>query len=56
MSACFRDNQAHVEWSFATQACCDPVGAFEGFNYSATGYCGPQMQYITRSRADASLR
>ena len=53
MSALFREEQAHVGALFADAPYKDAVGAFEGANYSATGYYRPQMQCLMFTRADA---
>jgi hypothetical protein len=53
MSALFREEQAHVDAMFAKAKHRDAVGAFEGANYSATGYYRPQMQCMMFTRADA---
>ncbi len=53
MSALFREEQDHVEALFADARYRDAVGAFQGANYSATGYYRPQMQCIMFTRADA---
>lgn len=53
MSELFREEQDHVESLFADARYRDAVGAFQGANYSATGYYRPQMQCIMFTRADA---
>ena len=53
MSALFHEEQAHVESMFAKAEYRDAVGAFQGGNYSATGYYRPQQQCMMFSRADA---
>lgn len=53
MSALFREEQDHVEALFADAQHRDVVGAFQGANYSATGYYRPQQQCIMFTRADA---
>ena len=53
MSALFREEQAHIEAMFAREAHRDVIGAFQGANYSATGYYRPQLQCLMFSRADA---
>jgi hypothetical protein len=53
MSALFREEQAHVDAMFAKAQYRDAVGAFQGGNYSATGYYRPQLQCMMFTRADA---
>lgn len=53
MSALFREEQEHVEALFAEAPHRDVVGAFQGANYSATGYYRPQMQCLMFTRAEA---
>ncbi len=53
MSALFHEEQAHVEALFARAQYRDAVGAFQGGNYSATGYYRPQLQCMMFTRADA---
>ena len=42
-----------IEAMFAREAHRDAIGAFQGANYSATGYYRPQLQCLMFSRADA---
>jgi IgA Peptidase M64 len=53
MSDLFHEEQDHVEALFADTRYRDAVGAFQGANYSATGYYRPQMQCLMFTRADA---
>lgn len=53
MSALFHEEQAHVEALFAKAKYRDAVGAFQGGNYSATGYYRPQLQCMMFTRSDA---
>lgn len=53
MSALFREEQAHIDAMFAEAQYHDAVGAFQGGNYSATGYYRPQMNCIMFTRTDA---
>lgn len=53
MSDLFREEQKHVEGLFADARYRDAVGAFQGANYSATGYYRPRMQCLMFTRADA---
>lgn len=53
MSTLFHEEQAHVEALFAKAKYRDAVGAFQGGNYSATGYYRPQQQCMMFTRTDA---
>jgi hypothetical protein len=53
MSALFHEEQAHIEAMFAKAKYRDAVGAFQGGNYSATGYYRPQLQCMMFTRSDA---
>lgn len=53
MSALFHEEQAHVDALFAKAKYRDAVGAFQGGNYSATGYYRPQQQCLMFTRTDA---
>lgn len=53
MSALFHEEQQHVEAMFAKARYRDAVGAFQGGNYSATGYYRPQLQCLMFTRSDA---
>lgn len=53
MSALFREEQAYTDALFADVPHRDAVGAFQGANYSATGYYRPQLQCMMFTRADA---
>ena len=53
MSALFHEQQAHVDALFAKAQYRDAVGAFQGGNYSATGYYRPQLQCLMFTRSDA---
>ena len=53
MSALFHEEQAHVEALFAKAKYRNAVGAFQGGNYSATGYYRPQLQCMMFTRSDA---
>lgn len=53
MSALFHEEQAHVEALFSNAKYRDAVGAFQGANYSATGYYRPQLQCMMFTRSDA---
>ncbi len=53
MSALFHEEQQHIEALFAKAKYRDAVGAFQGGNYSATGYYRPQLQCMMFTRADA---
>lgn len=53
MSALFHEEQAHVQALFAKAQYRDAVGAFQGGNYSATGYYRPQLQCMMFTRSDA---
>ena len=53
MSALFREEQAYTDKLFADVPYRDAVGAFQGANYSATGYYRPQLQCMMFTRADA---
>ena len=53
MSALFREEQAFTDALFADVPYRDAVGAFQGANYSATGYYRPQLQCMMFTRADA---
>lgn len=53
MDALLRQSQASIETLFADAPHRDAVGAFQGANYSATGYYRPQLQCIMFTRADA---
>ncbi len=53
MSALFHEEQAHIDALFAKAKYRDTVGAFQGANYSATGYYRPQLQCMMFTRADA---
>ena len=56
MSALFHEEQAHVDALFAKAKYRDAVGAFQGGNYSATGYYRPQLQCMMFTRSDAFCR
>ena len=53
MEALFREELATTGELFADASYKDAVGAFEGANYSATGYYRPQMQCLMFDRSDA---
>ena len=53
MSALFHEQQAHVDALFAKAKYRDAIGAFQGGNYSATGYYRPQLQCMMFTRTDA---
>ncbi len=53
MSALFREEQKYTDALFADVPLRDAVGAFQGANYSATGYYRPQLQCMMFTRADA---
>ncbi|RZA21160.1 MAG: peptidase M64 [Lysobacteraceae bacterium] len=53
MDALLRQSQADIEALFADAPYRDAVGAFQGANYSATGYYRPQLQCLMFTRADA---
>ena len=53
MSALFHEEQQHVDALFAKAKYRDAVGAFQGGNYSATGYYRPQLQCMMFTRSDA---
>ncbi|MBB1061240.1 IgA Peptidase M64 [Marilutibacter spongiae] len=53
MSALFHEEQRHIETLFAQAAHRDAVGAFQGGNYSATGYYRPQLNCLMFTRTDA---
>ncbi|MGV8923285.1 MAG: IgA Peptidase M64 [Thermomonas sp.] len=53
MSALFHEEQAHVEALFSKAQYRDAVGAFQGGNYSSTGYYRPQLQCMMFTRSDA---
>jgi hypothetical protein len=53
MSALFHEEQQHVDAMFAKAKYRDAVGAFQGGNYSATGYYRPQLQCMMFTRSDA---
>ena len=53
MSALFHEEQAHIDALFAKAKYRDAVGAFQGANYSATGYYRPELQCMMFTRSDA---
>lgn len=53
MDALLEDSQTDVEALFAQAQYRDAIGAFQGANYSATGYYRPQLQCMMFTRADA---
>ena len=53
MEALFRKELAYTNHLFADAPHKNAVGAFEGANYSATGYYRPQMQCLMFDRSDA---
>jgi len=53
MSVLFHEEQAHVEALFAKAKYRNALGAFQGGNYSATGYYRPQLQCMMFTRTDA---
>ncbi|MGV8942888.1 M64 family metallopeptidase [Thermomonas sp.] len=53
MSALFHEEQAHIDALFAKAKYRDAVGAFQGANYSPTGYYRPQLQCMMFTRSDA---
>ena len=53
MSALFHEEQEHIDELFAKAKYRDAVGAFQGANYSATGYYRPELQCMMFTRSDA---
>jgi len=53
MDALLARSQVDIEALFAKAAHRDTVGAFQGANYSATGFYRPQLQCLMFTRADA---
>lgn len=53
MDALLKQSQVDVEALFAHARHRDVVGAFQGANYSATGYYRPQLQCLMFTRAEA---
>lgn len=53
MNALFRDDRAFNEALFAKAAHRNVVGAFQGANYSSTGYYRPELQCLMFDRSEA---
>ena len=53
MNALFREDRAYTEALFSKAPHRDVVGAFQGANYSATGYYRPELQCLMFDRSEA---